>query len=226
MAGAWLPKALDLTGLPEEFRRPIKEPTVQFDMSEWDNDLAALPGGNPKNTVPIRAEGDMTEKTINAALDKVAVFEGGYVNDPADSGGETNHGVTLKFLQSVQPEATSADLKKLTKADARQLFRTHFVDKPQLNLLPDVAQAEAIGLSINAGPRRAIKVLQGAAGVAQDGKLGPETIRAVGKLSNEDIKKAVDGFYTRLAEAEPKNKKFLKGWLNRSAGLSGIPLDE
>lgn len=167
----------------------------------------------------------MTNKTINAALDAAANFEGGYVNDPDDPGGETNKGVTLRTLQSVNPKATSDDLKKLTGDGARKIFRELYVDKPGLDKLPDVLQAEAVGLSINAGASRAIKVLQKAAGVEQDGKLGPVTLAAVRKLDNNAVKEAVDDFYIGLVEQRPKLKKFLKGWLNRSAGMSAIPLD-
>lgn len=176
--------------------------------------------------VPLKQEPeDMTEKTINATLDKVGVIEGGYVNNPNDRGGETNHGVTLRFLQSVQPGATSADLKGLTKDKARKLFDEHFVRRPGFDQLPDVVQAEAVALGINAGIPRAIKVLQKAAGVKQDGHLGPETLAAVKGLSNEEIKQAVDQYYIDLVERNPSQRQFLKGWLNRSASISSIPED-
>lgn len=174
---------------------------------------------------PQQQDDDMTQKTINAALDKVSGIEGGYVNDPVDRGGETNHGITLKFLQSVQPGATSASLKALDKKQARVLFDQHFVKAPGLNKLPDVAQAEAVALSINAGPTRAIKVLQRAAGVEEDGRIGPGTIAAIKRLTNDQIKVAVDGYYHGIVKANPSQKRFLNGWLNRSAIVSSIPED-
>lgn len=189
------------------------------------------PEPNPDPTVdtavhqPTQPVEPMTLKTINTALDKVANFEGGYVNDPVDRGGETNHGVTLKFLRSVQPDAGSAELKRLTKEDARRLFFTHFVDKPGINKLPDVALAEAVSLSINAGPKAAIRVLQRAAGVPADGVIGPVTIKAVEALTNDQIKVAVDNFYHSIVKSNPSQGRFLKGWLNRSAVISSIPED-
>lgn len=193
--------------------KPAKQP-----LGDFFKGLAGITG-------QAQQEDEVTQKTINAALDKVAGIEGGYVNDPSDSGGETNHGVTLKFLKSVQPGATSADLKALDKAQARALFDQHFVKAPGIHRLPDVAQAEAVALSINAGPTAAIKVLQRAAGVEADGKIGPGTIAAVKKLSNDQIKAAVDGFYQRIVDRDPSQKRFLKGWLNRSATISSIPED-
>lgn len=174
---------------------------------------------------PQQKETDMTQKTINTALDKVGLIEGGYVNDPRDPGGETNHGVTLKFLQSVRKGATSADLKALTKDAARELFDEHFVKKPGLDKLADVVQAEAIGLAINAGPAQAIRVLQRAAGVKADGVIGSRTIEAVAALTNDKVKEAVDNFYIDLVQKRPDLRVFLKGWLNRSATLNSIPED-
>lgn len=172
-----------------------------------------------------RSTNRMTERTLKTALDKVAQFEGGYVKDPQEGGGEANHGITLSFLRSVRPGATSNDLRSLTKEEARQMFDTHFIRKPGIDKLPDVAQAEMVGLSINAGPKAAIKVLQRAAGVKADGVIGPKTIEAVKRLSNEQIGRAVDDFYINLVERVPKNRRFLKGWLNRSKGLNAIPED-
>lgn len=183
----------------------------------WINDLARLfqeeDGGN------------MTEKTINAALDKVQAIEGGLVNDPVDPGGLTNRGVTLKFLQSVRPEATEKDLRALTAEDARGLFRQEFVDKVGIDRLPDRVQAEAIGLAINAGPARAIRVLQAAAGAKDDGKVGPKTIEALKGLTDAQVKAAVDDYYISLVERKPELSKFLRGWLNRSASLASVPED-
>lgn len=168
----------------------------------------------------------MTIKTIHAALDAVSLFEGGYSNDPDDPGGETNHGVTIGFLQSVRPKATSEDLKKLTKAEARQMFLRHFVLLPKIDMLPDVLQAEVVGLSINAGPRQAIKVVQYLVGIRRDGCIGPDTLKAAQGLTNEDIKRGVDNYYLGLVKARPELAKYIKGWLNRSAGLSAIPEDK
>lgn len=172
------------------------------------------------------AENTMTEKTISTTLDKVGVIEGGYVNHPNDPGGETNHGVTLRFLQSVRPGATSKDLKALTKEDARAMFDEHFVRRPGFDQLPDVVQAEAVALGINAGVPTAIRVLQRAAGVEQDGHLGPETLAAVKKVDNATIKNAVDDYYRRIVKKNPKLGVFLKGWLKRSASINAIPHDD
>lgn len=178
-----------------------------------------------KKLIQPKEEQSMTQRTIDAALNQVQLIEGGYSDDPRDPGGPTNHGVTLKFLKQVRPGATLDDLKALTKDEARSLFREEFVMKPGIDRLPDRVQAEAIGLSINAGPSRAVKVLQAAAGVEADGKVGPKTIAALEKLSDAQVKAAVDDFYRDLVQRRPDLQPFLKGWLNRSAALASIPED-
>ncbi len=167
----------------------------------------------------------MTQQTILRALDAVGAVEGGYVNDPDDPGGETNHGVTIGFLKSIRPGSGSDDLKRLTKEEARSIFYSHFVVLPGIHRLPDVVQAEMVGLSVNAGPKAAIKVLQQICGSVVDGSIGPNTIRAAQGVSNEDIKRAVDGFYHDVVARRPTSAKYIKGWLRRSQMMNQIPLD-
>lgn len=193
--------------------------------STWWKQQAGELFKEPEVQVPLNREADMTEKTISKTLDTVGVLEGGYVNHPSDPGGETNHGVTLGFLRQVKPNATSADLKALTKDDARAIFDEHFVRRPGFDQLPDAVQAEAVALGINAGIPRAVKVLQQAAGVKEDGHLGPSTLNALRGVSNEKIRAAVDGYYQRLVARRPELGVFLKGWLKRSANINAIPED-
>jgi murein L,D-transpeptidase YcbB/YkuD len=175
----------------------------------------------------VRGSGDnMTRRTVETALQKVAGIEGGYSNHPNDTGGPTNHGVTLKTLQGLKPGATLGDLKALDKAEAMDIFREEYVDKPGIHKLPDIVQAEMVALSVNAGPRGAIKALQKGMGLTADGVLGPATVAAASNLTNDQIKDIVDNFYRAIVARNPSQKVFLKGWLNRSAIVNSIPEDE
>jgi lysozyme family protein len=72
-------------------------------------------------------------------------------------------------------------------------------------------------MAINAGPSRAIKLLQKSAGVTADGKLGPKTLEAVKTVDNNSYVDARNNFYTGLVKQNPeKYSKFEKGWVNRS----------
>ena len=61
-------------------------------------------------------------------------FEGGYVNDPSDPGGETNKGITMATFRQCSHELlgldpTSENLQSLTDAQAGIVYRALYWDK-------------------------------------------------------------------------------------------------
>jgi lysozyme family protein len=72
---------------------------------------------------------------------------------------------------------------------------------------------------VNAGPGRAIKVMQSAVGVTPDGGFGPMTLAAVQAIDPveliEKFSQAKEDFYRSLGTFAT----FGKGWLNRVADV-------
>ena len=63
---------------------------------------------------------------IDTILDEIIRREGGYVNHPADRGGPTNFGITAQTLGSWRKlgrPATTAEVRALTEAEARAVYR-------------------------------------------------------------------------------------------------------
>ncbi len=56
--------------------------------------------------------------------------------------------------------------------------------------------------------------------VIEDGLLGPKTIAAINAVDVSDLlaalKSEAAGYYRSIAASNPKQRKFLKGWLNRA----------
>lgn len=98
--------------------------------------------------------------------------EGGYVNNPADPGGETRFGVSKRSYPDV-------DIVNLTLAQAQAIYKRDFWDPIRGDDLPPTLALLALDAAINSGPSRAARWLQAAVGVAQDGKIGPATLAAV-----------------------------------------------
>ena len=163
-------------------------------------------------------------------------WEGGYDDDPADSGGVTNHGVSLAFLTDLFEQgeapflnslgitgANRENIKKLTKEHAKALFKLAFWEKPKTYLLEDAVAIAFYDTAVNCGAYRAAKLLQAAVGAEQDGIVGPKTRSLVKMYGSYSVAMNMiakrDNFYRNLAEKRPKDKKFLKGWLNRTADL-------
>jgi lysozyme family protein len=123
--------------------------------------------------------------------------EGGFVNHPADPGGATKWGWTLRNWMAYGHDTDGDgdidinDLKKLTSAQALPVFKKVFWDKLNLDKFRSQAIAENVcDHGINAGASRAAKMLQfilnydyGFKQIKIDGVIGSHTLNAVNAIS-------------------------------------------
>ena len=109
---------------------------------------------------------------FDAAFKALIDHEGGYVNHPKDPGGETQFGITKRSYLHL-------NIRDLTLDDARAIYRRDFWDRLQCDALPLAARFQVFDAAVNSGPGNAARWLQAAAGVAQDGLIGPATRQAV-----------------------------------------------
>ena len=153
-------------------------------------------------------------------------FEGGYVDDPDDPGGETNKGITLRTFQQCAHEQlgiepNSDNLKALTDAQAGILYRNLFWGKVRGDDidLQDLANI-VCDFYVNAGTH-ATTLLQSVlndlgADVTVDGAIGNASIQALSGLDQTEVyrryKQGRIAYYQDLGQKYPR---FLAGWLNR-----------
>ncbi len=109
-------------------------------------------------------------------------IEKGYVNDPNDPGGETNHGVTAATLaraiaDGLIPEDVTP--QSLTPDQAKTIYLAYYWRAARCHELPWPLSLYVFDAAVNQGAGTAIKLLQKAAGVAQDGIFGKQTARAI-----------------------------------------------
>lgn len=98
----------------------------------------------------------MAQKSWPFAMAWVFQVEGGYVNHPADPGGPTNMGITLKTLRHwLYPSATEADVARLTRVEAEWIYRQGYWLEPGFGLLPAGLDFMAFDCGILNGPERA-----------------------------------------------------------------------
>ncbi|NVO23618.1 holin-associated N-acetylmuramidase [Donghicola mangrovi] len=179
------------------------------------------------------------DKITKMAWDIVA-REGGYVNDPDDPGGATNHGVTLGTMQRLGLDLTgdgrvdAADVRALTREQAVQIFLDHYFLKPRIDQLPEVLHDTVFDMYVNAGAN-AIKVLQRLLtqmghGLTDDGVIGPITVaacHAAAAVSASHLRDAYGiarrNYYYRLADDRPASRKYARrrdggkgGWIARA----------
>jgi len=145
--------------------------------------------------------------------------EGGYVNNPADPGGPTNKGITIKtFRRFIKPSGTIADLKALTTEQAVIVYKRNYWDAVLGDMLKLGVDYTVADFAVNSGPSRAAKVLQKIVGVKQDGRIGPATLKAVNAMPAKDVIEQVNA--SRLAFMKRIKggslwKTFGRGWQRR-----------
>ena len=182
-------------------------------------------------------------KTIKDIAEEIVAREGGYVNDPDDPGGATNHGVTIHTMRRLgldltgDGKVTAADVQRLTRAEAVGVFIEHYHKRPGIGGLPEALQASVFDMYVNAGAN-AVTVLQrlltdmGFACDA-DGAIGPATIRAAQMAQDAAPSHLADAYaiarrnyYYAVADARPASRKYARrrdggkgGWIARAEGF-------
>ena len=156
-------------------------------------------------------------------LDSIIAAEGAeYTNIPGDAGGPTKYGITLKTLTAWRKCKTSdIDVKLLTEAEARKIYLASYIVRPNFDALPTYLLAEElIDAGVQHSPRQAIKILQAALNITEDGILGPQTIEALKGHTEADVvikflAKRAHYYASCLTNNQQHNWKFAAGWFNR-----------
>lgn len=155
-------------------------------------------------------------------------WEGGFVNDPDDSGGATNLGVTIAtFREFYGQDKTTSDLLHMTMGQWEHIFKKGYWDK----ILGDAIRSQGVANIIvdwcwMSGTKRVIKRIQKILRVKSDGIFGPMTLAALNASEPRNlflvIKSARVDYYKEIVGINPRNRKFLKGWLNRLNALDYV----
>lgn len=131
--------------------------------------------------------------SFDEALPKVLKFEGGYVNDYRDSGGETIMGIARRYhprspiWKIVDDYKTKYKGKDLNKAllsnetivyHVSKIYKEQYWDRLKLDYVKSQAVAyQFFDVAVNMGVIRAIKLMQRIAGRPITGTLDAETIK-------------------------------------------------
>lgn len=153
---------------------------------------------------------------FNECLKAVLHHEGGFVNDPRDSGGITNLGCTKAVWEEwVGHSVTEKIMRDLKPENVAPLYKKRYWDRVKGDFLPNGLDYAVFDASINSGSGRASKWLQEVLVVTIDGSIGNQTLLA---LKDHKIKSLISQFNdTRLQflEALPTWGTFGKGWSRR-----------
>lgn len=158
---------------------------------------------------------------FDQAVEFVLAHEGGYVNDPADPGGETKYGISKRSYPDL-------DIKNLTRQQAIEIYRRDFWDKYRYGEIKSVRVATKVfDMCVNMGPFRAHKLLQQALHACRqrhvviDGIIGTQTITAINNVKPKSallaaLRAEAASHYRQLVANNVTLRRFEKAWLNRA----------
>lgn len=139
--------------------------------------------------------------------------EGGFVNNPADPGGATNHGVTKKVWEDfVGHPVTVDDMKALTIEQVGPLYKNLYWDRLRGDDLPSGLDYACFDFAVNSGVGRAAKFLQRICGVSQDGSIGPATLDAINSHNARTLSTQLCEERLAFLQGLPTWGVFGKGW--------------
>ena len=135
-------------------------------------------------------------------------------NVVGDSGGWTKFGIA--YNHNKQHFKDLEEFKAMDYDKACEIAYTNYCLPLNLALVPDDCQAMMFDIAFNSGVKRAIILAQRALNIADDGIAGKVTKAALNDLNKAELADERDKFYNGIVAANASQKKFLKGWLNRS----------
>jgi type VI secretion system secreted protein VgrG len=163
-------------------------------------------------------------------ISHVVQLEGGKVNDPDDSGGKTNFGITQATFSSFKragliPSIRANDVYDLSRDDAF-VFYEAYARRAKIDKIKSWPIKYAIfDFYVNSGSN-AFKSITSALG-SKTSSL-PDTVVDEINSSNErdtflSIIKLREDYYNEIVRRRPSQEKFLRGWMNR---LNKVKMEE
>lgn len=170
----------------------------------------------------------MKDRILKSILER----EGGYVNDPSDSGGETNYGITEKVARSY---GYIGLMRTLPESLALRIYEDNYwtpVHGDQIVEISPLICAKVVDCAVNMGVKRSGTILQRCLNVLNcqgvlytdltvDGVIGNRTVEALAEyIATRDESVLLTAFnclqgafYIELAERREKDERFVYGWL-------------
>ena len=165
-------------------------------------------------------------------------YEGGHNNDPNDLGGETNFGVSTKFLDQLHNQGRWLQYKGVNDIPnddaAIKIFEKEFFKNNRTNYGTNMVSLKMNDVAVNVGGPNATKIMQRALNnlygkdiLKVDGKTGKNSNTAklykdaLVEFGQDDLMHKIvyeqSSYYRELAAEKPSQAKFLPGWLTRAA---------
>lgn len=153
---------------------------------------------------------------FSRALGFTLSWEGGYVNNPLDSGGATNMGITQNVYNSYLRSKRQGprDVKLITAVEVREIYWKLYWNEAGCENMMKPTSTVAFDIAVNMGVRR-IRQFLADVRLHMDGNPNNDAQEVAWRLL--ELRTV---FYYNIVKRSPDQSMFLKGWLNRTRVLS------
>ncbi len=154
-------------------------------------------------------------------LPLILASEGGYSDNPADTGGPTNLGITQATLTDwLKRPASIADVQALNPSKVAPIYKARYWTAAHCGVLPPGVDYMVFDTAVQSGVNRACRYLQRAVGAHEDGIIGPLTLSAVAGHSAPWIISRISDYRRDMYVSLSNYSTFGKGWLKRLAAVT------
>lgn len=159
------------------------------------------------------------DKDFQNIMKFTLMFEGGQVDDPQDSGGRTNQGVTQVTYNRYRDvhKLIRRDVFVMTNLERDAIYRNQYWEFSDLTDGRDwPLNGVLFDISVLSGPGLGLHFIDRA---KREGTIALTDPYRMQKLAACCLRYRAQMFYN-LVDARPKDARFLKGWLRRNASLA------
>lgn len=154
-------------------------------------------------------------------LPEILRHEGGYVDHPKDPGGATNKGITQSTYDGWRDRQRQPvrSVRQITDAEVSAIYRRDYWDAVKGDDLPLGIDYCVFDFAVNSGINRASRYLQRAVSVAEDGRIGPQTVAAAQMADHRAVINAMCDERMVFLRGLRTFPTFGKGWAARVADV-------
>lgn len=157
---------------------------------------------------------------FDIAFEKLVDHEGVLSLDPNDRGNWTSGKIGVGELKGSKYGISAMsyphlDIKNLTLNQAREIYRDDFWGRA--DEVPDAVRFDFFDAAVNSGYRQSVKWIQKAAGVEDDGLIGPKTLLALRIIDPQKLAKRFNGIRLMAMTDMTAWKTQGRGWARRIA---------
>jgi lysozyme family protein len=160
---------------------------------------------------------------FDTAFERLIGHEGGYTSDPQDRGNWTTGKIGKGELKGTKYGVSAMsypgeDIPRLTLDRAKQIYKRDYWGSAGCDLVPEQIKFELFDAAVHAGTTGAIKMLQRALAVIDDGKIGPVTMLAISNTNPYRLAMRFTGHRLDHLNNNPEQwARYGRGWAQRIA---------